>query len=226
MRCTDGECVLSSFALYSQAVADLQRLVKELQRSQPSEEHIEREAAEKVGGHLLPLALLSLSPLTPPPTLPSPHSPLSPLLPLSPLTPPPTPPSHPSSHFPLSSLLPLSSNHYSFPSVLSSSLQAQLKSQLASLRSALANKEEEARRLGQTLGLKDATIGDLQQQLKQAEEERDREAERAEDLQREKSELQVYIHSTLCGQYMPVVLVSTEPTVPQIVFVYVCTMSW
>ena len=75
--------------------------------------------------------------------------------------------------------------------LLSSLPQAQLRSQLAALRKALGNKEEETGRLGQTLSLKDETIRDLQEQLERAEEEREREAERARELQREKSELQV-----------------------------------
>ena len=140
-------------------MADLQKLVKELQRAQPSREHMEREAAEKVS------CSLSLPPSLPPSSL---------------------------RHALLMSAPPLPLR----------SLQARLKSQLASLRSALANKEEEARQLGETLGIKDGTIRDLQQQLEQAEEERDREAERAGDLQREKSELQVgveiHIVLTLC----------------------------
>ena len=73
----------------------------------------------------------------------------------------------------------------------SSPSQAQLKSQLGSLRAALANKDVETQRLRQALDVKDGTIGELQEQLARAEEEREREAERAAELQREKSALQV-----------------------------------
>ena len=47
-------------------------------------------------------------------------------------------------------------------------------------------------RLRQALDVKDRTIGELQEQLARGEEEKEREAERAGDLQREKSTLQVY----------------------------------
>ena len=77
-------------------------------------------------------------------------------------------------------------------STLLSPVQAQLRSQLASLRAALANKEAEVQRLRQALDVKDRTIGELQEQLARGEEEKEREAERAGDLQREKSALQVY----------------------------------
>ena len=66
-----------------------------------------------------------------------------------------------------------------------------MKSQLGSLRGALANKDVETQRLRQALGAKDRTIGELQEQLARTEEEREGEAERAADLQREKSALQV-----------------------------------
>ena len=149
---------------HRRTIADLQRLVEELQRAQPSRDLLEREAAEKVSScsvsaslkHIWCYTVVCILSLT------------SPLL---------------------SSPLP----------------QAQLRSQLAALRKALGNKEEETGRLGQTLSLKDETIRDLQEQLERAEEEleraeeererakeeREREAERARELQREKSELQV-----------------------------------
>lgn len=69
--------------------------------------------------------------------------------------------------------------------------QAQLRSQLASLRAALASKEAETQRLRQALEVKDRTVGELEEQLARGEEEKEREAERAADLQREKSALQV-----------------------------------
>ena len=140
---------------HRRTIADLQRLVEELQRAQPSRDLLEREAAEKVSScsvsgslkHIWRYMVVCILSLTSP--------------------------------------------------LLSSLPQAQLRSQLAALRKALGNKEEETGRLGQTLSLKDETIRDLQEQLERAEEqleraeeereraeeEREREAERARELQ-------------------------------------------
>ena len=134
---------------HRRTIADLQRLVEELQRAQPSRDLLEREAAEKVSGCSVSASLKNIW------------------------------------RYMVVCILSLTSP------LLSSLPQAQLRSQLAALRKALGNKEEETGRLGQTLSLKDETIRDLQEQLERAEEEREREAERARELQREKSELQV-----------------------------------